>query len=538
MVQRILGCLFIVVILFSIVQCARRGTPSGGEKDETPPVLVRAVPENMSVNFSSKKIRLYFDEFIKLKDVQNQLIVSPPLKYPLEITPQGSPRKFIEIKIKDTLRENTTYTFNFGQSVEDNNEGNANSFLSYIFSTGTYIDSLSILGVVKDAYDKEVDPAISVMLYEIDSMYTDSTIFKRPPNYITNTQDSTNIFELKNLKAGKYFLMALQDISNNNLFDQNADKIGFLADTITVPSDSIYLLNLFKEIPNYSASVPSFESRYKIIFGYLGAEETPPIIETLTELPDSLRTLITKEPEKDSLNYWISPFNLDSIVFKVTNEQLQVMDTFSVKSRKIAADSLVLTPNQRSTLSFEKAFNISATTPITAVDTTKISMMDKDSIAVAFTTKLDRIKNKVDFDFEHQPEQRYNLSLLPGAITDFYGEQNDTLEYRLSTRNYTDYGNVRLTITGAEYPLIIHLLNSSEEIEREIYATETQGFEFKNLDLGTYTIKVIFDTNGNGKWDTGNFLEKRQPERVSHYPKTLEVRANWDQIENFIIPEQ
>ena len=538
MLQRILGCLFVVVILFSIVQCARRGTPSGGEKDETPPVLLRAVPKNMSVNFDSKKIRLYFDEFIKLKDVQNQLVVSPPLKYPLEITPQGSPRKFIEITIKDTLRENTTYTFNFGQSVEDNNEGNASSFLSYIFSTGTYIDSLNLLGVVKDAYNQEVDPSVSVMLYEIDSMYTDSTIFKKPPNYITNAMDSTHIFELKNLKAGRYALMALKDVSKNNLFDQNADKIGFLADTITIPTDSIYLLNLFKEVPNYTASIPTFESRYKIIFGYRGPEETPPVIETLTVLPDSVKTLIMKEPETDSLNYWLRPFNLDSIVFKVSNEQLQVIDTFTVKSRKIAADSLTLTPNQRSTLSFEKGFNISANTPITAIDTSKISMMDKDSVNVVFKARLDSLKNKVDFDFVREPDQRYNLSLLPGAIEDFYGEQNDTLVYRLSTKNYIDYGNVRLTISGAEYPLIIHLLNASEEVEREIYATESQRFEFNNLELGAYTIKVIFDTNGNGKWDTGNFLERLQPERVSHYPKTLEIRANWDQIENFTIPEQ
>lgn len=538
MVQRVLGCFFVLMILFSIVQCARRGTPSGGAKDETPPVLIKAIPENMSVNFKSKKIRLYFDEFIKLKDVQNQLIISPPLEIPPQITPQGSPRKYVEITLKEELRENTTYTFNFGQSVEDNNEGNPSSFLSYIFSTGSYIDSLSVIGVVKDAYKKEVDPFISVMLYEIDSMYTDSTIYKRPPNYITNTLDSTNIFELKNLKAGKYALMALKDVSNNNIFDQNADQIGFLTDTITVPSDSIYLLNLFREVPNYSAVVPSFESKYKIIFGYRGNSEEPPTITQLTALPDSVRTIITKEPGKDTLNYWLSPFKADSLVFKVTHERLQITDTFTVKSRKLAVDSLVLTPNQRGTLSFEKPFDIRANTPITAIDTSLFSMMDKDSTTISFSVKLDPIKNKIDINFKPDPDQRYNLSLLPGAITDFYGAQNDTLAYRLSTRNYTDYGNIRLSVTGAEYPVIVQLVGDSDEVEREIYATKAQVFQFNNLDLGSYNIRVIFDSNKNGKWDTGDFLKKLQPEKVSHYPKTLEVRANWDQIENFIIPEQ
>ena len=226
MFRRILGYIFIILSITAFYQCARKGSPTGGPKDVTPPVLIRAEPENMSVNFKGNKIRLYFDELVKLEKVQEQLIVSPPLKYQPLLSPQGGANKFVEITIQDTLLENTTYTINFGQSVVDNNEGNPYPFLTYVFSTGDYIDSLELKGVVKDAFEKEADNFISVMLYNIDSSYTDSTIYKRPPNYITNTLDSSIVFTLKNLKEGTYALFAIKDQAKNNVFDQNTDKIG------------------------------------------------------------------------------------------------------------------------------------------------------------------------------------------------------------------------------------------------------------------------------------------------------------------------
>ncbi|MEC7263262.1 MAG: Ig-like domain-containing protein, partial [Bacteroidota bacterium] len=263
-----LGLLFISFMVLALWQCAKRGSPTGGPKDVTPPKLIRSEPENFTINFKETKIRLYFDELIKLQDVQNQLVVSPPFKHAAEITPQGTPSKYIELVIKDTLRENTTYTINFGQSIQDNNEGNPNSFLTYVFSTGDYIDSLSVSGAVKDAFNRKADEFISVMLYEMDSTYNDSTIYKSPPLYITNTGDSLPFFELKNLKAGQYALFALKDANKNNMYNQGQDKIGFIQDTVTIPTDSIYLLTLFKEMANYKASVPSFVAKNKIIFGY------------------------------------------------------------------------------------------------------------------------------------------------------------------------------------------------------------------------------------------------------------------------------
>lgn len=533
--KKMLGFLFCALIVLALWQCAKRGSPSGGPKDIVPPELVRTEPENFSTNFKAKKIRLYFDELIKLEDVQNQLVVSPPFKNPPEITPQGTPSKYIELVIKDTLRESTTYTINFGQSIVDNNEGNPNSFLTYVFSTGDYIDSLSVSGAVKDAFDRKAEEFISVMLYEMDTTFTDSTIYKSPPLYISNTGDSLPLFELKNLKAGNYALIALKDVNKNNMFDQKQDKIGFIQDTISIPTDSTYLLNLFKEIPDYSASVPSYVAKNKIIFGYQG-DYRDMKIAPLTVLPDSVRTTIMKERGKDTLNYWLTPTDLDSIIFTVTNDKMQMIDTFTVKTRKLPMDSLKISTNVSGKFSFGDTFSILANTPIAEIDSSKVDLVVNDSVPATYTLALDTLENKINFDFEVEPTYKYRFSLLPGSITDFFGMQNDSLEYSFSTGSLADYGNLRVNLGGSvAYPVIVQLTNEKGELKREIIATEPQMFEFNSLEPANYVLRVIFDENGNGKWDTGSYLGKKQPERVSYYPGLIEIRANWEKEENFIL---
>ena len=537
MVRRILAGFFLFFMVSALLQCAKRGSPTGGPKDLEPPKLLKAEPANMTVNFSAAKIRLYFDEYIKLEKLQEQLIVSPPLKYLPDITPQGGTSKFVEIKIKDTLKENTTYTFNFGQSIVDNNEGNPNSFLTYVFSTGTYIDSLTLAGVVKDAFNKKADEFISVMLYDIDSTYNDSTVYLKPPNYITNTLDSALIFNLKNIKAGKYALFAIKDEAKNNVFDQNTDKIGFITDTIAIPTDSIYLLTLFKEVPDYSMAVPTFAAKNKVIFGYYG-DGSDVVIKPLSILPDTVRSRVLKERDKDTLNFWFTPFETDSTIFTVTNEKRMLIDTFTVKSRKVGLDSLKLEPNFRGTFVLSESYHIASNTPLSYLDSTQISIMNKDSVGIDFKVGLDSTKNKIDFDFESAYEETYRIEILPGAITDFFGQTNDTLNYRLSTKKLSEYGNLRLNLVGAViYPLIVQLTDDKGKIKQEIYAQEEQVFEFKNVDPAKYFLRIIFDENANRKWDTGNYLQKIQPEKVVYYPGTIEMRSNWEWNETFTIAE-
>ncbi len=535
--KRFLSGIFLLCLALALHQCARRGSPTGGPKDTEPPVLLRAEPENLSTNFKGNKIRLYFDEYIKLQDIQNKLIVSPPFKYPPEISPQGGASKYVEVVIKDTLKENTTYTLNFGESIVDNNENNPYPFLTYVFSTGDYLDSLSLLGVVKDAFNKETDEFISVMLYEIDSAYTDTVIRKNPPNYLANTQDSLTIFKLQYLKAGKYRLIAVKDEAKNNLYDPVVDKIGFVADTISLPTDSIFLLSLFREVPEYSPSVPKFEASNRILFGYKGPGVTLEI-NPLSTLPDSVFTYLSKVPGKDSLNFWFTPFEPDSLVFEVVNERLQKRDTFTIKSRKLARDSLVLSPAYRSSIGFLDTMAISANIPIAKNDTSRISMINRDSLAQPLEVTLDTSRNRMVIGFKKEPNETYFLKLLPDALTDIFGAGNDTLNYRLTTGSYADYGNLRIRLeTTQGFPVLLELTDPKGKMIRSAIARENGVFEFNLLSPGKYLVRAIFDANENGLWDTGDFYRKIQPERVVYFPTEIDVRANWELEQLFLIEE-
>ena len=237
--SKIIRFFLYTALVINLINCAKKGSPTGGEKDITPPVVVSTVPDQFTTNFTNKEIRINFDEYIKLKDLQKQLIVSPPLEYIPEVTPQGGASKYLKVKILDTLAENTTYVLNFGQSVTDNNEGNPYPFLNYVFSTGDYIDSLTVNGFITDAVKNKPEQFVSVMLYKVDTTFTDSILYKKKPTYITNTLDSATTFQLPYLKEGRYMLVAMKDVANNYLFDQKADKIGFISDFIDVPTDSV-----------------------------------------------------------------------------------------------------------------------------------------------------------------------------------------------------------------------------------------------------------------------------------------------------------
>jgi len=318
--------LILILIAISIASCANRGTPTGGEKDILPPEITKSVPANFSTNFKGDEIRIYFNEYIKIKDLRKQLIVSPPMDTEPVVTPMSGASDYITIKIVDTLEANTTYAFNFGESIVDNNEENPYPYYRYVFSTGNIIDSLSVKGYVVDALKEEPDTFISVMLYEVDSTYTDSIIYKQKPRYITNTLDSLTSFNIENIKAGTYKLIALKDKNSNYMFNQKNDKIGFKEDFITVPTDDSYKLTLFNEKVNYKAVKPSQDGETRIIFPYEG-DYGSMRIEVLGDTPEAYKTRIVKDPKTDTLYYWYKPkFEIDTTFFLVKNDKQ--IDTF------------------------------------------------------------------------------------------------------------------------------------------------------------------------------------------------------------------
>ena len=520
--------IYFSISIFILTNCARTGRPEGGPKDEDAPLFVVANPPYETVNFNDKEIKLNFNEFIKLKDLNKQLIVSPPLKNPLLVSPQGSASKSLTLKILDTLKENNTYIINFGNAIEDNNEGNKLESFKYVFSTGNFIDSLSSAGKVKDAYLNEDLKNTNILLYKIDSSFNDSIIYKKKPNYVTSTLD-TSLFNFTNLKEGKYLMTALKEVTNDYLFNSRIDKIGFYNDTIILPKDSILKnpIVLFKETQPYKFKRAKEVSKGKIAFGYEGQIKDLQV-KLLSKTPDSFKNISKFEIDKDTLNYWFTPFETDSLNFIITNQQ--VTDTITVKLRKKKIDSLLFNSSVGRIIHFRDTLFIETNNPIVAVDTSKISFTDKDTVSVSYASYISKKKNKIAFLFNKKPEQKYSLNILPEAFFDIFDQKNDTLTYNFISKEIEDYGRITINIENPfSQNLIIELLEGKDKntlVERKIIS-KSQEIRFDLLEPKTYFVRAIIDTNKNNRWDTGNYLLKQQPEKVIYFAEELKLRANY-----------
>ncbi|MCF6212447.1 MAG: Ig-like domain-containing protein [Flavobacteriaceae bacterium] len=534
----------IFLSIFTLFACARRGRPTGGPKDEEAPIVVTAEPDFETVNFKAKKINIDFDEFIKLKDVGKQLIVSPPLKYKPIITPLGTASKTLKIKILDTLKPKTTYIFNFGNSVQDNNEGNVLYNFKYVMSTGNYIDSLKLKGKIKDALSNVVDKEVAILLYKLDSTYNDSIIYKGSPNYIANTLD-TVVWEITNIKEGKYLLTALKQKRYNYKFNPKTDKIAFYTDTINITTDKTISfsdslktlidksleLSLFREELDYKLARPSEMDKQHIVFGYEGDAKDLEL-ELLSDVPEDFKSVQSFQIGKDSLDYWFNIADLDSLKFKVTNNTY--IDTVTVKLHAKDFDSLVVGSSIRASLNLRDDFKLKTNQPITKVDTTKIVLIDKDSIKVPFAIQMSDFKTELIFKFNKMPNNIYKLMLLPQAINTFFESSKDTIRYKFTTKNLIDYGSVSISLSGVKsYPVIVQIIDKKAKVVQSKYLKKAENINFTILDPTQYLIRVIYDKNKNGKWDTGSFSKRIQPEEVIYFPKEIEVRANWEITELF-----
>lgn len=515
---------FSFLLILLLVGCAKRGAIDGGAKDTIAPVLKVSFPKNYSVNFKEKTIHLTFDEYVKLKTVEKYLIISPPMKEMPEITP-SSASKEIFIKFKDSLKENTTYSLNFGKSIEDNNEGNPYKEFKYVFSTGTYIDSLKLNGKIKDAYDKKLGPNMSLLLYEANEKFNDSIIYNENPRYVTKTVDSATVFQFENLKAGKYFLIALRDENSNNKFDPKNEKVGFVKNPITVPNDTIFEIELFKEVRNFTSFKPSQASGNRLTMGYEG---DPRMVKAeIKNGNETIPNIITKLPEKDSIQIWYKPLKADSLSVAVTNGKY-IKDYFTkIKNEK--NDSLVISSKQSRDLPFRSKLTLKSSIPLSKFDQSKMQLINKDSVTIAYTTEYKEWDQELEFDFQKEPNEKYKLKLLPGALTDYMERTNDTLAFTYQTKSTADYGNLNLTLQNVKhFPIIVELTNEKGTIIASEYSESSSKIDFKLVEPNLFTVRVIYDTNKNKEWDPGNYLEKRQSEEVVYFPKAIDVRANWD----------
>jgi len=530
-VNKTLSVVFFGFILFNTIACAKRASPTGGAKDSIPPVLINASPKLNTVSFDKKEITLTFDEFITLEKINKQLIISPPLESSqYKIYPVSGASKKVTLRLLDTLLKNTTYTFNFGKSIVDFNESNPNPYLTYTISTGKTIDSLYIKGRIIDAFERKTKRFISLQMYPIDSIFNDSTIYTDKPLYVSSTQDTT-IYKFQNLRAGKYTIIALEDKTGNYFFDQNIDKIGYLDHIITLPQDSIIDFRLFKERKKFSWDRANFVNNHHITLAYFGEYKEEPF-KMISQVSDSFESLVTKSRISDTLNYWFKGAELDSLKF-----EFEIKDTLRTKTvffKNPAKDSLVVSKLTYGSLELKNKLELGSNLPITEVNSEKVIVTNVDTLQIPASLKIQQNYDRVTVDFEVLPNDRYVITLLPNALKDFWGQTHDTIVFKTSTKKIEDYGNINLRIQdNSEDPYIIELLSDNKIIRRYDSPVQGNNYPFELLKRGKYIVRLIRDSNGNKIWDTGNYLQKIQPEEVIYYWKEIDLRANWDMNETF-----
>ena len=527
--------------IFSFNSWARIGSPSGGPKDETPPVLEWARPDTLATNVSTnlKEIELHFDEYVQVKEYNKNVVVSPPLEKNPIVFPQSLAEKTIRIKLQAPLQANTTYSFNFGDAIQDYNEGNKLSNFSYVFSTGNYIDSLSIKGKVYPGFDFELPKKTLVGLYKIDESYNDSIILKNKPYYISRINENGE-YNLKYLSPGDYKIVAFEDVIENSKYDPAKEKLAFKNEIISLNGNENIDLKLFKEKPTYRVTNSEMKGIGQIVFRTEGAEEeikiTPIGKEFTTAFVDS-------HFEKDSVNFWFNP-----AVDKLENKTERLRFAVQHKDKIDTLSVLYKTPVKEYKINFNsfddknfapnKNYKIAGSAPIKSIDKSLISVF-KDTIQIPFDVKIDEIdKQVVSFDFKKDLGEKFEINIYPNAITDIFEAKNDTLVYQFKTGVREDFGNLKVKVTNLaeDIPVFLQLIKKGKDFE---VIEERKGidktFDFKNLLPGEYYLRLLVDENKNGIWDSGNLLKQTQPEPVYIYPSKITIRALWDTEETWII---
>ena len=551
------------IIIFS---CANPVSPTGGPKDETPPQVIDSEPPNWSINFNSKNIKIDFDEYVELNNPNEQVIISPPLDGRPVYKLKGHS---VVIEFEDTLRLNTTYSFFFGDAIVDITERNPLTNWQYIFSTGEHLDSLSFEGYIVDAYTLEPVENIWVMLY---TDTRDSVPYLERPFYVARS-GVDGYFRFYNLSDHNFKLFALADANNNYLYDMPNETIAF-ADSLVSPfydnqtvdiitdslipeaeeqrevTDSlvpepqepgeVIMLKLFQEIDSTQAIADSKlveEGHIRIIFMF-------PTIETqITPInwPVADQWYLEEfNKRKDTLNIWLIERVPDTLELEIADNNI-VLDTIKFIRRKtptVANDEeqpverikLSSNASMARPLEVNTPFVLKSAFPIKEYDFSgMIFIANEDTLPTPTYQFHDSIHKKIRIDHHWKPMIQYFLMIPDSSIFDIRGLTNDTIWIRFQTRSPEDYGSLILdfSVTNQEIQYIVQLLSEKESILVEYIIDKNYIVEFPDLNPGNYKVKVIYDRNKNGRWDTGDYLKAIQPEEVKYFPKLINIRENW-----------
>jgi len=533
-----------MLTILTVISCARQGSPTGGPKDETPPVFLKADPDTLATNVdvNLQEATINFDEYILLKEYSKNVVVSPSFQIPPIVTPQALAKKNISIKFQEPLLPNTTYSFNFGDAIQDFNENNKLSNFQYVFSTGSFIDSLKVTGRVNSSYDFKLPGKILVGLYKVDSTYKDSIILQKKPYYIARANDKGE-YQLNYLASGKYKLIAFEDKVENVMYDYGKERLAFHNEPIELNANQQINLNLFSQKPAYRKPEVSFKQEGLIVFKTTGATDDV----TITPVGKEFKTAyIQKFPKQDSINFWFNP-KVDTIVgrsaklnFKVQHKD-QIDEVSALYSKSNTERKLEFKALNDQKLAPNKPFKIQANAPIKSLDLSKIYVF-KDTVSIPFKVSIDTVNaQNLNFAFDKNLDEKFEVNIYPNALTDVLGEKNDTLAYPIKMGTRGDFGHLKLTLQNTpSKPFILQFLKTDKDftVLEEIYNPANKNyFEFNFIEPGEYLFRLLVDENENGKWDTGDYLSGKQPEPIYLYPEPIKIRAMWDATETWVLGE-
>ncbi len=527
--SRLLSFALLLLVLLgqwlTVTNCASPIPPSGGPIDSIPPQLVAAesTPAGQT-NYRPQEIRLTFEEWVELKDWQKQVVVSPPLEYPLDLRIKKR-TVILTFDEKEVLRDSATYVINFGEAVQDLTERNPAEDLRFVFSTGPTIDSARVSGRILDAYTAEPVPDALFLLY---ANLADTAVRTERPFYFTRAGEDGR-YLVSNIRPGTYRGLALLDEGADYKYTRPTERTGF-TDTLVVVSDTLTVL------PDIRLSQPILPLRVQkvdtseygllrlplnqpaegIDVGYLDSTALPPVRRNLV---DTLLLYYTDSGPREVLLGRNGAWQ-DTIRFAPRPD-----------GRPQLPLSLITPPTPRANPG--RPLLLEFNRPLAGVDTTLARVLrDTLPTPIAATYQVDSLRPYRLFVRTSLPAgvpQR--LLFPPGSLTDRFGGTNaDTLDLPVNGQPANSFGNLRLDFVNLDptATYVVRLLQDKRlEIEFPIRERFDYSYSIQSLPPGNYRVEVIDDLNENGRYDAGDFAFGRQPEAVRRID-IEPLRANWD----------
>lgn len=525
-------CFFITSLIF-LYGCAQRVNLTGGEMDKTPPLIIKSYPQNFSTHFNDREVLLYFDEYVQVKNAQTQLIVSPPFTKKPDVTVNG---KNVKVRWKDTLKVNTTYVFNFGNAIQDITENNPLDSNVFVFSTGDQIDSLSVKGSIKDAFSKEQQPETWVILYEA-SKFNDSLLYTQTPDYFAKTS-ANGTFSIDYLKGGSYYLYALQESNNNYKFDNPKEKIAFKPDPIQVPDSQVHELLLFMEAQQNRLLLLSSKAT---AYGRLNVSFTDEVKKlSIQNIHDSLY-YINQQKDVDSLQIILldTQFirSLDSSYLYLAFDSIQ--DTIFLKSFSRYTPKPVKISKKTASYRLIDTVHLVMNNPIKSINMDSVVLFKDTLIDSVFIYPENKHPDKLILSFNKEEAVSYKLTFFPGAIWSYYGMRNtDTITYSFTFDDAKKYADLTFILKNDDIKSqkLVSLLGTNDKvIEYTKLQPGDSTFTFEQLLQGEYSVRMVYDENENGIWDSGILRKQIQPEPVIYYPELIKVEGGFDMENTWIL---